>query len=190
MRAEFTKCPTLQISRAKDMFMVFNPLRTQICVTFEQGFRYIFVNLLGWQTTIFSCISKRGTWYLNWHLWYDSTDIIPSKVFPTENCLSEWRLSTQPFSLFEYWSESLCRATGSKAIVSLELLGGGVVAMLRPRRNTPLGFRLRLFSSPASQEDRKQIDRSYGHKYNIVMALVRGMGIPQSEGCNSKGGGG
>lgn len=64
--------------------------------------------------------------------------------------------------------------------------------MLRPRRNTPLGFRLRLFSSPASQEDRKQkTGRCYGHKYNIVTVLVSGMQLlegPQSEGCNSKGG--
>lgn len=35
--------------------------------------RYIFVNLLGWQSTIFfSCINNRGTWHLNLSPWYDS----------------------------------------------------------------------------------------------------------------------
>lgn len=123
VKAEFTNGTTLQSSEPR-ICLWYLILLGHESLIFEQSSRYIFVNLLGWQSTVFSCVSKR-------HLVFEFASLYDSPwiawplqcLFYIKLSFREWRLSTQPFLGFTYWfrePEKGCRGT-SQVIVNLDL---------------------------------------------------------------------
>lgn len=131
VKAEFTNGTTLQSSEPR-ICLWYLILVGHESVIFVQSSRYIFVNLLEWQSTVFSCVSKRHLVFEFASL-YDSPWIARPRqcLFYIKLSFREWRLSTQPFLGFTYWfrePEKHCRGT-SQGIVNLDL------GMLRHRKS-------------------------------------------------------
>lgn len=88
-RIRKAKLPTPQFSQAKDMFVVFNPLRGHKCVTFDQ----VLVHICELACMAdYHFLMQEQKWCLTFDvlsLVWVSADITPSKVSSTHSCFPE-----------------------------------------------------------------------------------------------------